>query len=78
MVEIRDEPTHDETVQEAAEHAERAGEHRQEMQRRSVQAETAEGSDSAQLEQAAADHRVRAEVEQEQANERAQQADGLP
>ncbi len=62
-------------MQEAAEHAERAGEHRQEMQRRAAQAEAAEPSDAAELEREAADHGTAAQTEESLASERAREAD---
>ncbi|MEA2159834.1 MAG: hypothetical protein QOD66_2214 [Solirubrobacteraceae bacterium] len=75
MVEIRDEEPQDETVQEAAEHAERAGEHRQEMQRRAAQAEASGPADAAELEREAADHGTAAQAEESMAGERAREAD---
>jgi hypothetical protein len=75
VIEIRDEEPQDETVQEAAEHAERAGEHRQEMQRRAVQAEAAEPSDADELERESADHGSAAQTEESLARERAREAD---
>jgi hypothetical protein len=75
VVEIRDERTHDETVQEAAEHADRAGEHRQEMQRRAAQAEAAEPAESDELEREVAEHAAGAGSEEQRASERAHEAD---
>jgi hypothetical protein len=66
----------DEGVEEAAEHASRAVEHRQEMQRRAVQAEAAEGDEEARLEQQAEEHRRAAGSEEAQADDASRQADG--
>jgi hypothetical protein len=65
-------------VQEAAELADRAGEHRQEMQRRAVQAEAAEPGRAADLEREAAAHRAEAEAKEVESAERAREADGDP
>jgi hypothetical protein len=65
----------DDTVEEAAEHASRAVEHRREMQRRSVQAEAAEGADEASLEREADDHRRAAQSEEAEAHDTAREAD---
>jgi len=63
-------------VQEAAEHADRAGQHRQEMQRHAAQAAAAEPADAAKLEREAADHGTAAQTEESLAGERAEEADG--
>ena len=58
----------DEKVEEAAAHAARSVEHRRQMQRESVKAEAAEGSDESELEREAAEHgEAAAEQEQEAA-----------
>jgi hypothetical protein len=75
VVKIRDEEPQDEAVQEAAEHADRAGEHRQEMQRRAAQAEAAEPDDAAELEREAVGHGTAAQTEESLAGERALEAD---
>jgi hypothetical protein len=71
----RDPGPPDEAVQEAAEHAEQAGDHRQEMQRRAAQAESEDGGPAAELERKAAEHREAAEAEEDQAQQRAREAD---
>jgi hypothetical protein len=75
VIEIRNEEPQDEAVQEAAEHAERAGDHRQEEQRRAAQAEAADPSDVAELEREAADHGTAAQTEESLAAKRAREAD---
>jgi hypothetical protein len=65
----------DEKVEEAAAHAARSIEHRREMQRDSVKAEAAEGSDESALQRAAAEHGEAAAEQEEAAEDAAHEAD---
>jgi hypothetical protein len=71
----RDPEPLDEAVAEAAEHAEQAGDHRSEMQRRAAQAESEDGKRASELERQSAEHRDAAETEEQLAQRRARQAD---
>jgi hypothetical protein len=64
-----------EKVEEAAAHAARSIEHRREMQRDSVKAEAAEGSDESALERAAAEHGEAAAEQEKAAENAAREAD---
>ena len=70
----RPEPN-DETVEEAAEHADRSVDHRREMQRRAAQSEAAEGAEAADLEGQSTEHERAAHAEEAQADETARAAD---
>jgi hypothetical protein len=65
----------DETVEEAAEHADRSVDHRREMQRRAAQSEAAEGPEEAALEGQSVEHERAAQAEEAQADETARAAD---
>jgi hypothetical protein len=74
---VSDDRTTDEQVQEAAEHADRAVEHREQAQRSSVEAQDPDsGTDAAALERESAEHLDAAEAEEADADEAAREADG--
>jgi hypothetical protein len=67
----------DQPVQEAAEHATRAVQEREQMQRSAVEAQAADdGEQEASLERESAEHREAAEDEEAEADEAAREADG--
>ncbi len=68
----------DETVEEAAEHADRSVDHRREMQRRAAQSKAADGAEEADLEGQAAEHERAAQTEEDQAEETARAAGRPP
>jgi hypothetical protein len=72
---VSDSRPNDEQVEEAAEHAARAIEHRRQMQRTAVESEAADGSDASALQDASAEHRRAAESEEADADEAAHEAD---
>ena len=65
----------DEKVEEAAAHAARSVEHRRQMQRQSVKAEAAEGSEEAGLEREASEHGEAAAEQEQEAQDAAREAD---
>ena len=65
----------DEKVEEAAAHAARSVEHRRQMQRKSVKAEAAEGSEEAGLEREASEHGEAAAEQEDAAEDAAREAD---
>ena len=69
-----DRPT-DEQVQEAAEHAARAVEHRRQMQRSAIEAEVADGAAAPALERESDEHRRAAAAEEAEAESTARRAD---
>jgi hypothetical protein len=75
MNQIRPPEPDDETVEEAAEHADRSVDHRREMQRRAAQSEAAEGAEAADLEGQSTEHERAADAEEAQAEETARAAD---
>jgi hypothetical protein len=75
VIESHEEHPTDEAVQAAAEHADRASEHRQEMQRRAAQADAADDVEGPVLEREAAAHRDAAESEEADAEASARDAE---
>jgi hypothetical protein len=71
-----DEETIDEQVEEAAEHADLAGKHRQEERRLETRADTGDGSEAGRTERAADGERAAAEDEEDAAEDAADQAAG--
>jgi hypothetical protein len=74
MIKPAGENPDDQGVEEAAEHAERAVEHRQETQRRAVQAKAEDGPSAHALERESAEHAQAAHAEEDGAQEAAERA----